>query len=134
MTGAVQIGAVGVAAALCALVLKKHTPELAFALALAAGCVLLSLALGWMEQLTAFLNELGDTAGLSPAVLSPVLKVTGIALVSRWAAALCRDAGEGAWRPSWRLRPPPWPCWCACPCCGRCWRPSRDCCNGVQGG
>lgn len=95
MTGAVQIGAVGVAAALCALVLKKYTPELAFALALAAGCVLLSLALGWMEQLTAFLNELGDTAGLSPAVLSPVLKVMGIALVSRWAAELCRDAGEG---------------------------------------
>ena len=75
MTGAVQIGAVGVAAALCALVLKKHTPELAFALALAAGCVLLSLALGWMEQLTAFLNELGETAVLSPAVLAPVLFV-----------------------------------------------------------
>ena len=83
MTGAVQIGAVGVAAALCALVLKKYTPELAFALALAAGCVLLSFALGWMEQLAAFLNELGETAVLSPA------------LVSRWTAALCRDAGEG---------------------------------------
>lgn len=95
MTGAVQIGAVGVTAALCALLLKKHTPELAFALALAAGCVLLSMALGWMEQLTGLLNELGDRAGLSPAVLSPVLKVTGIALVSRWAAELCRDAGEG---------------------------------------
>lgn len=95
MTGAVQIGAVGVTAALCALLLKKHTPELAFSLALAAGCVLLSLALGWMEELTAFLTELGETAGLSPAVLSPVLKVTGIALVTRWAAALCRDAGEG---------------------------------------
>jgi len=95
VTGAVQIGAVGVTAALCALLLKKHTPELAFALALAAGCVLLSMALGWMEQLTGLLNELGDRAGLSPAVLSPVLKVTGIALVSRWAAELCRDAGEG---------------------------------------
>lgn len=95
MTGAVQIGAVGVTAALCALLLKKHTPELAFALALAAGCVLLSMALEWMEQLTGLLNELGDRAGLSPAVLSPVLKVTGIALVSRWAAELCRDAGEG---------------------------------------
>ena len=54
----------------------------------------MSLALGWMEQLTGFLAELGETAGLSPAVLSPVLKVTGIALVSRWASALCRDAGE----------------------------------------
>lgn len=95
MTGAVQIGAMGVVAALCALLLKKHTPEMAFALALAAGCVLLSLALGWMEQLTAFLTELGETAGLSPAVLSPVLKVVGIALVSRWAGELCRDAGEG---------------------------------------
>ena len=38
MTGAVQIGALGVAAALCALLLKKHTPELAFSLALAVCC------------------------------------------------------------------------------------------------
>ena len=96
MTGAVQIGAVGVAAALCALFLKKHTPELSLALALAAGCVVLSFALGWLEQLVSFLDELAQTAGLSPAVLYPVLKVTGIALVSRWAAELCRDAGEGS--------------------------------------
>ena len=95
MTGAVQIGAIGVTAALCALLLKKYTPELAFSLALAAGCVLLSLALGWMEEIAALLSELGETAGLSPALFAPVLKVTGIALVSRWAAALCRDAGEG---------------------------------------
>lgn len=95
MTGAVQIGVIGVAAALCALLLKKHTPELALTLALAASCVVLSLALGWLEQLVEYFNELADTAGLSPAVLSPVLKVTGIALVSRWAAELCRDAGEG---------------------------------------
>lgn len=94
MSGAVQIGAIGVTAALCALLLKKYTPELAFSLALAAGCVLLSLALGWMEELTALLSELGDRAGLAPELLAPVLKVTGIALVSRWAAALCRDAGQ----------------------------------------
>ena len=56
----------------------------------------MSFALGWLEQLVSFLDELAQTAGLSPAVLSPVLKVTGIALVSRWAAELCRDAGEGS--------------------------------------
>ena len=95
MSGALEVAALGVTAALCALFLKKHTPELALALAMAAGCILLGYALNWMEQLTAFLNELGDTAGLSPAVLSPVLKVVGIALVSRWASELCRDAGEG---------------------------------------
>lgn len=96
MSGAFRIAALGVTAALCALLLKKQTPELALALALAAGCAILSFAMGWVEQLTDFLDELGDAAGLSPAVLAPVLKVVGIALVSRWASELCRDAGEGS--------------------------------------
>lgn len=95
MSGVLRIAAVGVTAALCALFLKKQTPELALTLAMAAGCMMLGFALGWVEQVTEFLGELGDTAGLSPAVLSPVLKVVGIALVSRWTSELCRDAGEG---------------------------------------
>lgn len=94
MNGVLRIAAAAVAAALCAVVVKKQAPELGLVLALAAGAVILSFAAGALEQITDFLERLADTAGLSPAVLAPVLKVTGIALVSRTAAALCRDASE----------------------------------------
>ena len=41
------------------------------------------------------LEELSALAGLSPAVLSPVVKTVGISILTRISAELCRDAGEG---------------------------------------
>ena len=64
-------------------------------LALAAGALLLGAALGAIEEVRALADELGELIGLSPAVLAPVLKTVGIAILTRIAAELCRDAGEG---------------------------------------
>ena len=41
------------------------------------------------------MDTLADTAGLSPAVLAPVVKTVGIAVLTRVSAELCRDAKEG---------------------------------------
>ena len=95
MPDMVKIAAVAVAAALCAVVVRKSASELSMVLALAAGAVLLSLSLGALEGVTALLDTLADTAGLSPAVLAPVLKTVGIAILTKIAAELCKDAGEG---------------------------------------
>lgn len=94
MSDVVKIAAVAVTAALCATVIKKQTPEIGIALILTAGAVILGFALTSIEAVTAFMDDLADTAGLSPAVLSPVFKVTGIAIIARTAAEVCRDAKE----------------------------------------
>ena len=47
-------------------------------------------------ELFDFFRELGDKSGLSPALLAPLYKTAGIALVVRTGGALCRDAGETA--------------------------------------
>ena len=47
------------------------------------------------KEVRALADELGELIGLSPAVLAPVLKTVGIAILTRIAAELCRDAGEG---------------------------------------
>ena len=83
------------AAALCAVVVKQHAREVGAVLALAAGALLLGAALGAIEEVRALADELGELIGLSPAVLAPVLKTVGIAILTRIAAELCRDAGEG---------------------------------------
>ena len=42
------------------------------------------------------LDKLAQAGGLSAGLVEPVLKVTGIAIVTRLAADFCRDAKEGA--------------------------------------
>lgn len=94
MPDVLKIAAVAVTAALCAVVVKKITPELGLVLALAAVTLLLSLSLGALESVKHLMESLADTAGLSPAVLAPVIKTVGIAILTKVAAALCKDAGE----------------------------------------
>lgn len=95
MEDMLKVAAVGVAAALCAVVVRKNVRELGLALALAAGAIILAFALGAVGSVRSFMERLGDLVGLSPAVLEPVMKTVGIALVTRLASEVCRDAGEG---------------------------------------
>ncbi len=95
MPDIIKIAAIAVAAALCAVVVRKSAAELALVLALSAGAILLTCSLGALEGVRALMDTLADTAGLSPAVLAPVVKTVGIAILTRVAAELCRDAQEG---------------------------------------
>ena len=87
--------AIAVTAALCAAVVRKGAAELGLVLALAAGAVLLNAALEALTAAVSLMELLAETAGLSPAVVAPVVKTTGIAILTRLAAELCRDAKEG---------------------------------------
>ena len=95
MESMVKLAAVAVAAALCAVVVKKQTPELGLVLGLAAGALILTLSLDAWRSVRALMDTLADAAGLSPAVLAPVIKTVGIAIITRLTAEVCRDAKEG---------------------------------------
>ena len=95
MPDMVKIAAIAVAAALCAVVVKKNVAELGMVLALCAGAIILSCSLGALEGVKELMDTLADTAGLSPAVLAPVVKTVVIAVLTRVSAELCRDAKEG---------------------------------------
>ena len=95
MSDIIKIAAIAVTSALCAVVIKKQTPEVGTVLALAGGAVILSFAIASIGSVTAFMSTLADTAGLSPAVLTPVFKVAGIAIISHTTAEVCKDAKEG---------------------------------------
>lgn len=89
-----EIAALAVAAALCVLVVKREAGGAALVLGLAAGAVILGQVLGAAEAVRALMAELGERAGLSPAVLDPVIKTVGIAILTRISSEVCRDAGE----------------------------------------
>ncbi len=90
-----RLSAIAVTAALCALVIRGRVPELAVVLALAAGALLLGQALEAAAGVKGLTDSLAHTAGLSAQVWKPVWKTVGIGVVTRLAAAVCKDAGEG---------------------------------------
>lgn len=95
MDGALKIAAVAVFSAILAVVVKKDVRELGLVLALTAGLLILTFALDAIREIRAVMDTLSELAGLSPAVLSPVVKTVGIAIISKVSAEICRDAGEG---------------------------------------
>ena len=92
MEDILKIAAAAVAAAVCAVVVKQRAQEVGLVLSLAAGALVLTMALGAVESVRALMDELGEAAGLSPAVLAPVLKTVGIAILTHISAEVCRDA------------------------------------------
>lgn len=90
-----KLAAVGVTAAVLSAVLKKNTPELALLLVLAAGLWMLGLAAGGLGAAVELMEELAEQAGISEALLEPVVKTVALSILTKLTAELCRSAGEG---------------------------------------
>ena len=79
-----------------ALVLGRQAKEMGLLLTLAV-CVLVSIAaLGFLEPVTALLEELRRLGDLDGQALSILIKCAGIGILSELSGILCADAGEGA--------------------------------------
>lgn len=88
-----QLAAIAVAGTLCALTLRRQTPELALVLAIVTAGLLLYRSREALGQAVALLQELSQLAGLTDELLSPLIRTVGIAILVRLAAQLCRDGG-----------------------------------------
>lgn len=95
MDSVLKVVAVAVTAAVCAVVVKQDAKGIGMVLAMAAGALVLGLSLGAVESVRALMDDLTVMAGLAPAIVDPVVKTVGIAILTRIAAEVCRDAGEG---------------------------------------
>lgn len=95
MDSVLKVVAVAVTAAVCAVVVKQDAKGIGMVLGMAAGALVLGLSLGAVESVRALMDDLTVMAGLAPAIVDPVVKTVGIAILTRIAAEVCRDAGEG---------------------------------------
>ena len=96
MEQVIQITALCIVGALLTLVVRRGSPEQALLLVL--GCVVLVLLslIGTIEELLAFLTELGERSGVAQELFIPLYKTVGIALIVKLGGEVCRDAGEAA--------------------------------------
>lgn len=91
-----KIVAVGITGALLAVMLGSYKKELAMAVSIVTGLVIVSMVLSQMSAVFSEFAALIAETGINPEYFVIVLKVTGIAYAAQFAGELCRDAGEGA--------------------------------------
>lgn len=95
MSDIMKVAAAALAAAVCAVVVRKQAPELGMVLAVCAGAVILLYCSGALRAAVGLMDKLVEVGGLSAQVVEPVMKTAGIAIVTRLSADFCRDAKEG---------------------------------------
>ena len=91
-----KCAALGVSASLLGLVVRREREEQASLLGLAAAVMIFAAAVGSLGDTEAVLRRAMERAALRPALMLPVLKSLGVALLGRLSAQLCRDAGQAA--------------------------------------
>ena len=94
MEAMAKLTAVGVTEVVLSAVLRRNTPELAPLLALAAGLWMLALVADGLGAVVALMDELAQQAGLSEALLEPVVKTVALSILTKLTVEICRGAGE----------------------------------------
>ena len=95
MSDIIKVAAAAVAAALCAVVVRRQSPEIALALGIGACALIVLYCSGALTAVVDLADKLAETGNLSAQVVEPVMKTAGIAIVTRLAAEFCKDAKEG---------------------------------------
>lgn len=91
-----QIVALGIVAAILAIVLKEYRPELAMQVSIAAGLIIFISMLSKFTQVLEVLKSYAVKAEVDILYFSITLKVIGIAYITEFGAQVCRDSGEGS--------------------------------------
>ncbi len=91
-----KIIGIAVAAAMAALALRAYRPEMSVQITIAAGVMILILALDDISALLGSIAALSNGLGIDEARIKTIFKVIGIAYLAQFAAGVCRDAGESA--------------------------------------
>lgn len=93
---AVRVIVLCIAAALLCTVLRVHRPELALAMSLAVGLMVMLMVLDPVTEVASQLRRFLHFASLEGEGASIVLKAAGIAILSELGVQICCDAGESA--------------------------------------
>ena len=95
-TDMLKLSAVAIIALCAVLILRKYREELAMQVSLAAGIVILSMAVKTAGEISSMANGMMERYGLDPLGMKSVSKMIGIAYIAQFSADTCRDCGESS--------------------------------------
>ncbi len=96
MEGFFRAAAGALIAVVLSLALEKQSKDIALLLSTSVCCMIAAVAVVFFQPVVTFLQSLLSLGNLSASSLAPLLKITGIALVTQLAAMVCTDAGSAA--------------------------------------
>jgi stage III sporulation protein AD len=91
-----RIGALGIVAAVLSVVMRQYRPELSMQVAIALGVVVFLFLSAQLSGISSVVSALFRKADIQPEYFMTILKATGIAFITEFAAQTCKDAGEGS--------------------------------------
>ena len=87
---------IAVLTAISSALLKRYLPEVSIAVLIIA-CVMLIVSLGGLlGSVIDFISTLSEKAGIDSELLTPVFKVSAIAILSKIACDICNEVGASA--------------------------------------
>jgi len=92
----IRVAILGIVGSVLALMLKKGAPELGLLLTIAATLLIVVIGMQIASTILAFADALSGAALLSPSLIQPVFQTVGIGILTKLAADVCKDAGQGA--------------------------------------
>ena len=91
-----RIVGIGFVAAVMALLVRQHRPELAIQISIAAAVIIFLQIAPYFLGIVQMFRDLTDQLSVDVRFFEIVLKIIGIAYITGLGAELCRDAGENA--------------------------------------
>ena len=91
-----KIVGIGLIATATAVILRPQKPEISMQIAVVAGVLIFIMMIDKLSAVIELINTFAYKAGIESSFLKTIIKITGIAYVTEFAAGLCKDSGESA--------------------------------------
>lgn len=88
-----KIAAIGLLTALSAALVRDSRSDVAFAVVVAGGAIMLTMLVDYFTGIFAFFDELVNKTGVDRGVIKTLLKIVGIGYVAELAAGICEESG-----------------------------------------
>lgn len=89
-----QIVGIGLIAAILAVLIKEHRPEIAIQVSVVTGLIIIMLVIFKLASVLEQLQGLARRINVDIVYISTIFKIVGIAYIAEFGAQVCRDAGE----------------------------------------
>lgn len=88
-----KIAAIGLLTALTAALVRDSRSDVAFAVVVAGGAIMLTMLVDYFTGIFAFFDELVNKTGVDRGVIKTLFKIVGIGYVAELAAGICEESG-----------------------------------------
>ncbi len=88
-----KIAAIGLLTALSAALVRDSRSDVAFAVVVAGGAIMLTMLVDYFTGIFAFFDELVNKTVVDRGVIKTLFKIVGIGYVAELAAGICEESG-----------------------------------------